>query len=161
MYQGNPTSKLITLELAASQNPASQNQYSSLISCLFCTGIDKNRIYLISRNDPKRDPTKEEGAILPSRDIQNERIELPKLSLPNAVAFSSENFAVLHTDLGDIKIEVFGEKTPKTVTNFITHCRGGYFNGVKFHRVIRDFMIQTGDPTGKGYRRRINLEDSV
>jgi hypothetical protein len=70
--------------------------------------------------------------------------------------------------MGDITIEVFPEqcvragrgtggrrgligvwdRTPKTVENFVTHCRNGYYDGLLFHRVIRNFMLQTGDPLG-------------
>ena len=57
---------------------------------------------------------------------------------------------VIHTSLGDIFIKLFLHETPKTVENFVTHCRDGYFNGLIFHRVIKNFMIQTGDPEGNG-----------
>ena len=56
----------------------------------------------------------------------------------------------MHTTLGDIKIKLFGEKAPKTVENFVTHAKNGYYNGIIFHRVIKDFMIQGGDPMGTG-----------
>ena len=58
--------------------------------------------------------------------------------------------ATMHTTLGDIKIKLFGEKAPKTVENFVTHAKNGYYNGIIFHRVIKDFMIQGGDPMGTG-----------
>ncbi|MEG1994685.1 MAG: peptidylprolyl isomerase [Oscillospiraceae bacterium] len=61
-----------------------------------------------------------------------------------------ENVAVMHTSMGDIKIRLFGEFAPKTVENFVTHSNNGYYNGLKFHRVIKDFMIQGGDPVGNG-----------
>lgn len=57
--------------------------------------------------------------------------------------------AVLHTELGDIHIRLFGKEVPKTVENFCVHSRNGYYNGHIFHRVIKGFMVQTGDPTGK------------
>lgn len=56
----------------------------------------------------------------------------------------------VHTNLGDFKLELFPEIAPKTVENFVTHAKTGYYNGVIFHRVIEDFMIQGGDPTGTG-----------
>ncbi len=56
----------------------------------------------------------------------------------------------VHTNLGDFTLELFPEVAPKTVENFITHAKNGYYNGVIFHRVIEDFMIQGGDPTGTG-----------
>lgn len=57
---------------------------------------------------------------------------------------------VMHTGMGDIKIRIFADKTPKTVENFITHAKNGYYDGLIFHRVIKDFMIQGGDPLGNG-----------
>ncbi len=59
--------------------------------------------------------------------------------------------AIIKTNMGDIKIKLFPEKAPKTVENFITHAKNGYYDGVIFHRVIEDFMIQGGDPLGTGY----------
>ena len=56
----------------------------------------------------------------------------------------------VHTKLGDFTLELFLEVAPKTVENFVTHAKNGYYNGVIFHRVIEDFMIQGGDPTGTG-----------
>ena len=56
----------------------------------------------------------------------------------------------VHTNLGDFTLELFPEVAPKTVENFVTHAENGYYNGVIFHRVIEDFMIQGGDPTGTG-----------
>ena len=61
-----------------------------------------------------------------------------------------DTLAVMHTNMGDIKIKLFPEKAPKTVENFVTHSKNGYYNGLKFHRVINDFMIQGGDPKGTG-----------
>lgn len=61
-----------------------------------------------------------------------------------------DTLAVMHTNMGDNKIKLFPEKAPKTVENFVTHSKNGYYNGLKFHRVINDFMIQGGDPRGNG-----------
>lgn len=58
--------------------------------------------------------------------------------------------AVMHTDKGDITIELFADKTPATVNNFVFLAREGFYNGTIFHRVIKDFMAQGGDPTGSG-----------
>ena len=58
--------------------------------------------------------------------------------------------AVIKTNMGTIEIELYAEQTPKTVENFVQHADSGYYNGIIFHRVIEDFMIQGGDPTGTG-----------
>ncbi|XP_057648623.1 peptidyl-prolyl cis-trans isomerase-like 3 [Chionomys nivalis] len=57
----------------------------------------------------------------------------------------------LHTDVGDIKIEVFCERTPKTCENFLALCANNYYNSCVFHRNIKGFMVQTGDPTSTGW----------
>ncbi|WP_410207686.1 peptidylprolyl isomerase [Fusobacterium sp.] len=58
--------------------------------------------------------------------------------------------AKIKTDKGDINLKLFPEVAPMTVTNFVTLAKKGYYDGLKFHRVINDFMIQGGDPTGTG-----------
>ena len=58
--------------------------------------------------------------------------------------------AVIKTNMGAIEIELFAKETPKTVENFVGLANKGYYNGVIFHRVIDNFMIQGGDPTGTG-----------
>ena len=58
--------------------------------------------------------------------------------------------AVITTDRGQIELELFDKKTPKTVNNFISLVRKGFYNGLKFHRVIKNFMVQTGCPKGDG-----------
>jgi peptidyl-prolyl cis-trans isomerase B (cyclophilin B) len=58
--------------------------------------------------------------------------------------------ATLHTNHGAIAVELFDEDAPKTVENFRTLAAGGFYDGVIFHRVIPEFMIQGGDPTGTG-----------
>lgn len=63
---------------------------------------------------------------------------------------SGETIALMKTNMGDIKIRLFAEKAPKTVENFVTHAKNGYYDGLIFHRVINDFMIQGGDPTATG-----------
>ena len=61
-----------------------------------------------------------------------------------------EEIAVMHTSMGDIKIKFFPEEAPKAVENFKTLAKEGYYDGITVHRVINDFMIQGGDPTGTG-----------
>jgi peptidyl-prolyl cis-trans isomerase B (cyclophilin B) len=61
-----------------------------------------------------------------------------------------EQIAIMETSMGTIKFKFFPQYAPKAVENFITHAKAGYYNGMKFHRVIKDFMIQSGDPLGTG-----------
>jgi peptidyl-prolyl cis-trans isomerase B (cyclophilin B) len=58
--------------------------------------------------------------------------------------------ATLHTNQGAIELELYPEDAPKTVDNFLKLAKDGFYDGVVFHRVIPDFMIQGGDPTGTG-----------
>ena len=58
--------------------------------------------------------------------------------------------AIIKTNKGEINLNLFSDVAPVTVLNFVTLAKSGYYNGLKFHRVIEDFMIQGGDPTGTG-----------
>jgi cyclophilin family peptidyl-prolyl cis-trans isomerase len=58
--------------------------------------------------------------------------------------------AILHTGKGDITVQLFADKTPVTVNNFVFLAQEGFYNGTIFHRVIANFMAQGGDPTGTG-----------
>lgn len=65
-------------------------------------------------------------------------------------AQNGDTVALMKTTLGEIKILLFPDAAPKAVENFTTHAKNGYYNGIIFHRVIPDFMIQGGDPNGTG-----------
>lgn len=80
-------------------------------------------------------------------DISESTVEYPQLT--DEVA-ENEALVEMHTSMGTIKIKLFPEFAPKAVENFLTHAKDGYYDGVIFHRVIEDFMIQTGDPEGTG-----------
>ncbi|XP_054153988.1 peptidyl-prolyl cis-trans isomerase-like 1 [Oppia nitens] len=58
--------------------------------------------------------------------------------------------AILETSMGEVVIELYWSESPKTCKNFAELCRRGYYNNTKFHRIIKGFMIQGGDPTGTG-----------
>lgn len=58
--------------------------------------------------------------------------------------------ATLHTEKGDIILQLFADKTPRTVNNFVFLAREGFYDNTIFHRVIANFMVQGGDPTGTG-----------
>ena len=74
-------------------------------------------------------------------DPYDKQFEMPK---------KGDTIAILHTNYGDITVRFFEKEAPKAVENFITLAESGYYDGVTFHRVIADFMIQGGDPTGTG-----------
>lgn len=79
-------------------------------------------------------------------------INNPDASFPQLSSDIAENEAAvkIKTTQGDITIKLFPEQAPLTVENFLTHAKNGYYNGTIFHRVIKDFMIQGGDPLGNG-----------
>jgi cyclophilin family peptidyl-prolyl cis-trans isomerase len=63
---------------------------------------------------------------------------------------SYEYYAIFVTEKGPVNVRLFAEEAPETVNNFVFLAREGYFDGTTFHRVIADFMVQGGDPTGTG-----------
>jgi len=67
-----------------------------------------------------------------------------------ALPVAGDLVAIMHTNMGDISIRLFPDHAPKAVENFTTHAKNGYYDGIVFHRVIKDFMIQGGDPTATG-----------
>jgi cyclophilin family peptidyl-prolyl cis-trans isomerase len=67
-----------------------------------------------------------------------------------AIDLKKNYSAVIHTDTGDITIKLYAQQTPITVNNFVFLAREGFYNDVIFHRVIANFMVQGGDPTGTG-----------
>ena len=77
---------------------------------------------------------------------------LKQYSTAPAMAIDTQKHysATFHTEQGDFVVELFADRAPKTVNNFVFLAREGFYNGVAFHRVIRDFMAQGGDPTGSG-----------
>jgi cyclophilin family peptidyl-prolyl cis-trans isomerase len=69
---------------------------------------------------------------------------------PMSIDQSKEYQATIKTNLGDIVVQLFPEDVPLAVNNFFFLARQGFYDGVKFHRVLKDFVIQSGDPTGTG-----------
>ncbi|MGY3766440.1 peptidylprolyl isomerase [Vagococcus vulneris] len=81
------------------------------------------------------------------KKVDLDSLELPQLSKEVA---TDEDLIEMETTDGNIKIKLFPKIAPKAVENFVTHSKEGYYNDVSFHRVIKDFMIQSGDPKGDG-----------
>ncbi|KAF2094140.1 putative peptidyl-prolyl cis-trans isomerase [Rhizodiscina lignyota] len=142
LYQGQPEKKgVVTVEMAASDNPLLQ-QAEARDAMLITTGSGKVRFYMF---------TNDEEISKSTRDVQNEKPRnINALKQEQEKKAETGMNAILHTSEGDIHIRLFPDAAPKTVENFVTHAKNGYYNGVIFHRVIRKFMIQTGDPLGDG-----------
>lgn len=102
-------------------------------------------------NQKKALQQEQEASEARQKDIQKaltaSKDAFPQLSTKVA---NEESEAILSTSMGDITIKLFPKYAPLAVENFITHAKEGYYNGLTFHRVIKDFMIQTGDPNGDG-----------
>ncbi|AKG53271.1 peptidyl-prolyl cis-trans isomerase [Dehalogenimonas sp. WBC-2] len=73
------------------------------------------------------------------------------LAVSGCAASPEQKYAVIETNLGSFKIELFTKDSPKTVENFIKLAEQGFYDDIIFHRIIKDFMIQTGDPLGTGF----------
>lgn len=144
-----------SLALMASENPAasaSSTEDKVPDPTLFCTAHKRERFYLFTRLEPdgaERDVFNEK----PSREDQTIAAGGGGTSTSSSGGRSgsaAKTTAILHTTLGDIHLRLFPDQTPKTVENFVKLAKKGYYDGVIFHRVIRKFMLQTGDPLGDG-----------
>jgi cyclophilin family peptidyl-prolyl cis-trans isomerase len=87
--------------------------------------------------------------------INDAKTEIPKSNIMNTILKGQEDLiskydkVLMKTNFGDIKIKFYNEESPKTVNNFLSLANDGFYDGTKFHRVIKDFMIQGGDPNSK------------
>ncbi|KAJ1813656.1 Peptidyl-prolyl cis-trans isomerase cyp15 [Coemansia sp. RSA 2598] len=143
LVQSTLESSSMRFDLATSKNPAARASGPEPI--LFCAAFRKNRFFMFTREEP--DHT-EQGT---DRDVFNEKPTREEASLAVlAKRKKVSRSAVLRTTVGDIHLSLFPEFAPKAVENFAVHSQNGYYNGVIFHRVIKRFMIQTGDPLGDG-----------
>ena len=96
---------------------------------------------------------RQKGAAEPSYSIQHRKDSLVKqYSSPQAMQLdpSKAYTATIQTNRGNIEIDLYADKVPNTVNNFVALARDGFYDGISFHRVIADFMVQCGDPTGSG-----------
>lgn len=109
-----------------------------------CLGVLLSGCGSSSDEDTKEDDTED------TTKKEEEKKELSELKQFPASFADDTQVAVLHTSKGDITVALFPEEAPKAVENFVTHAQEGYYDGVIFHRVIADFMIQGGDPEGTG-----------
>ncbi|KAG8931090.1 hypothetical protein FRC01_001850 [Tulasnella sp. 417] len=148
LYQGAPAKKgLNTLAMAASANPILQTK-EARDPTLFCTAYKRPRFYMFTRAEP------EDSRGGGDRDVFNEKPTREEQTVaianePKAQA-GLPTTATIHTTMGDMSFKLFPEHAPRAVENFAGLAKRGYYDGVIFHRVIKKFMIQTGDPLGDG-----------
>ncbi len=93
------------------------------------------------------------AAMLPSCSKgELEKVERKTYSAPPSMVIdtSKKYTATIQTKKGDLVLELFASEAPKTVNNFVFLAREGFYNGTTFHRVVADFVVQGGDPTGTG-----------
>ena len=153
LFQGAAVRKNMTsIALAASNNPLVERREES-DPTLFCSGFKRARFYMFTRYEPENDPQSKLGGT--DRDVFNERPTreeqaVASTSAPGVKPKAVPTTAVLHTTAGDIHLRLFPDLVPRTVENFVGLARKGYYDGVIFHRVIKKFMVQTGDPLGDG-----------
>jgi peptidylprolyl isomerase domain and WD repeat-containing protein 1 len=131
--------------MAASDNPLLA-EAEARHAMLVATGSNKPRFYMF---------TNETEISKSDRDVHNEKPKNLGLTAKQTAEQEARNRrmatqATIHTSMGDIFIRMFPQYAPKAVENFTVHAKEGYYDGIIFHRVIRKFMIQTGDPLGDG-----------
>ncbi|KAK9860429.1 hypothetical protein WJX84_003294 [Apatococcus fuscideae] len=116
---------------------------------LIATAFTKERFYLFSKREPP-----EALDALNSRDVFNEKPRVDDIMVEGGGAAEAQNIlprgAIIHTTKGDIWLKLFPDECPKTVENFTSHAKNGYYDNIIFHRIIKGFMLQTGDPLGNG-----------
>ena len=119
-----------------------------LLALTGCAKKETSSDKIISRRNTttkKEEKTSDEDN--PMNDVDFASAAEHQMGMPD----DGETIAIMHVkNFGDIKFKFFEDVAPKAVENFLTHAKNGYYNGVTFHRVIDEFMIQGGDPTGTG-----------
>lgn len=175
LFQGAPDKKLTSLAAAASENPLLAKQ-GLVDPTLFATAFGRARFYMFTRVDPdamgaSSGDGASGGGASENRDVFNERPTREEQTIASATAQAGSGLnrsgagaadknaaggsvkntkATLHTTHGDIHLTLYTELVPKTCKNFIGLAKKGYYDNVIFHRIIKKFMLQTGDPLGDG-----------
>ncbi|XP_021716416.1 peptidyl-prolyl cis-trans isomerase CYP71-like [Chenopodium quinoa] len=148
LYQGDRSNKRARKIPTAAVN-VNESKDPLIDPTLLCCAFKKHRLYLFSRREPEETEDATKG-----RDVFNEKPPADELlavsELGNSATTSLPDNVILNTTMGDIHMKLYPEECPKTVENFTTHCRNGYYDNLIFHRVIKGFMVQTGDPLGDG-----------
>lgn len=127
--------KRFDIDMVVSKNEILESELEKE-STLFAITSDGHNLMSFDRADPK----------LTTVDLQSKTWTRQKTKTVQA----SYPVVVLHTSLGDIKVKLFNDAAPKAAENFITLCKRNFYDNITFHRVIKEFMIQSGDPLGDG-----------
>ncbi|MCL2456671.1 MAG: peptidylprolyl isomerase [Defluviitaleaceae bacterium] len=105
---------------------------------------------ITNKNDLNEPKDEDLQGVLIENEIYERLLDSPATPLQLAPLKPGEELAVLHTNHGDITLRFFPEEAPRAVENYLTHMKNGLYDGLTFHRVIPDFMIQGGCPLGNG-----------
>lgn len=117
-----------------------------IFGIIICLGLIG---YLIKNPDAKN-TNENEVSTGPLPDVATTNININQNNIMSEnQSTTTPTQATIKTNLGDITVKLYSEDAPKTVANFVKLARAGFYDGIKFHRIIRDFMIQTGDPLTK------------
>lgn len=119
---------------------------NSWIAVILIVVILGGVILLLQRSTPKETQTPQQQPAVTNSPTTPQAIEPPKMEIDINKTYS----AILHTSQGDITVELNAKQTPKTVNNFIYLAKKGFYDKTIFHRIIKGFMIQGGDPKGDG-----------
>jgi cyclophilin family peptidyl-prolyl cis-trans isomerase len=121
----------------------------SLVLLAGCKSSPEEEIGKVYQGTPPETINNEQANTSGETDVTTNPINMSKFDQA-ALPEKGEQIVVMETSLGTIKLKLFPTKAPKTVENFIGLIDKGYYSGLIFHRVIPNFMIQGGDPTGTG-----------
>jgi len=146
LFQGTVRQSQAVFQLAQKEL-AKEVDFDQPDPTLFCTAYKRVRFYLFTRREPEE---ADEGDPSKGRDVFNEKLSKEEIALAVTANPTLGQAAVIRTTMGDIHVKLFPDEAPKAVENFSTHSRNGYYNGHLVHRVIKGFMLQTGDPGGDG-----------
>lgn len=169
--------------MATSDNPL-LNKPIENDPILFCTAYKRSRFYLFGQDEPEkcvcapsfsvhhfnenaeilRVPISDTNSKGFDRDVYNERPTREEQTLatlaPAQKGSRTANFAIMHTDKGDIHLRLFPDVAPKAVENFVVHAKEGYYDGFIFHRVIKKFVSAYGSRPTMILRRRQDAENT-
>ena len=114
--------------------------FLKILLVVFCTPI----LFVAGCSDAK------DGSVIGAKSTSTESTEEEKIDYQLRDPEAGEEIAIIKTTMGEMKLRFFREEAPKACENFITLAKEGFYDGLTFHRVIKNFMIQTGDPNGNG-----------